>query len=80
MLIPCVDDMKRFPEAIADISQKQKRRPLSPTNFGTFRYIAKKDKKPFMTDLKSIYQTITKEQGYENLITLDEKWGKKYPI
>ena len=33
-----------------------------------------------MADLKPVYQALTKEQGYENLIALDEKWGKKYPV
>ena len=44
------------------------------------RYIAEKDKKFFMADLKPVYQAVSKEQGYENLIALDKKWGKKYPI
>jgi len=33
-----------------------------------------------MAGLKPVYQAPTKEQGYENLIMLDEKWGKKYPV
>lgn len=33
-----------------------------------------------MADLKTVYQALNKEQGYENLIQLDEKWGKKYPV
>ena len=33
-----------------------------------------------MVDLKTVYQALSKEEGYENLILLDEKWGKKYPV
>ena len=46
----------------------------------SLRYIAEKDKKLFMADLKTVYQAISKDQGYENLMALDEKWGKKYPV
>lgn len=33
-----------------------------------------------MKDLKLVYQATTKELAEENLLKLDEKWGKKYPI
>jgi transposase-like protein len=43
-------------------------------------YISEKDKKAFMADLKLVYHASTKEEGYESLIRLEEKWGKKYPV
>jgi putative transposase len=33
-----------------------------------------------MADLKLVYQAFNQEEGYENLLKLDEKWGKKYPL
>lgn len=33
-----------------------------------------------MTDMKPIYQANNEHQGYEKLLELEEKWGKKYPL
>jgi transposase-like protein len=33
-----------------------------------------------MQDLKTVYQADTKDMAEYNLLSLDEKWGKKYPI
>ena len=81
MLIACVDGLKGFPEAIAAIFPKTEVQTCVVHQIrNSLRYIAEKDKKAFMADLKPVYQAISKEQGYENLIALDEKWGKKYPV
>ena len=81
MLIACVDGLKGFPEAIAAIFPKTEVQTCVVHQVrNSLRYIAEKDKKPFMADLKPVYQAVSKEQGYENLIALDEKWGKKYPV
>ena len=81
MLIACVDGLKGFPEAIAAIFPKTEVQTCVVHQIrNSLRYIAEKDKKTFMADLKPVYQAINKEQGYENLIALDEKWGKKYPV
>ncbi|WP_419803299.1 IS256 family transposase [Mucilaginibacter sp.] len=81
MLIACVDGLKGFPEAIAAIFPKTEVQTCVVHQIrNSLRYIAEKDKKTFMADLKPVYQAVSKEQGYENLIALDEKWGKKYPV
>ncbi|MEX8548618.1 MAG: IS256 family transposase [Mucilaginibacter sp.] len=81
MLIACVDGLKGFPEAIAAIFPKTEVQTCVVHQIrNSLRYITEKDKKAFMADLKPVYQALTKEQGYENLIMLDEKWGKKYPV
>lgn len=81
MLIACVDGLKGFPEAIAAIFPKTEVQTCVVHQIrNSLRYIAEKDKKLFMADLKPVYQALTKEQGYENLTLLDEKWGKKYPV
>jgi putative transposase len=81
ILIACIDGLKGFPEAIATVF------PLTQIQTcvvhqirNSLRYIAEKDKKEFVADLKPVYQAINKEQGFENLVKLDEKWGKKYPV
>jgi transposase-like protein len=81
MLIACVDGLKGFPEAIASIfPQTEIQTCVVHQIRNSLRYISEKDKKAFMADLKPVYQALTKEEGYENLIKLDEKWGKKYPV
>jgi putative transposase len=81
MLIACIDGLKGFPEAIAAIFPKTEIQTCVVHQIrNSLRYIAEKDKKKFMADLKPVYQAINKEHGYENLVSLDEKWGKKYPV
>ena len=43
------------------------------------RFVNYKDLKPFVQDLKEVYQASTEELALENLDQLEEKWGKKYP-
>ena len=33
-----------------------------------------------MKDLKGVYQADTKDMAEHNLLSLDEKWGKQYPM
>ncbi|WP_407428161.1 IS256 family transposase [Arcticibacter sp.] len=81
ILIACIDGLKGFPEAIAAVFPKTEIQTCVVHQVrNSLRYIAEKDKKPFMVDLKTVYQALSKEEGYENLILLDEKRGKKYPV
>jgi transposase-like protein len=81
MLIACVDGLKGFPEAIASIFPRTEIQTCIVHQIrNSLRYISEKDKKAFMADLKLVYQASTKEEGYENLMKLEEKWGKKYPV
>lgn len=36
--------------------------------------------KEFMKDLRPVYEATIKELAEDELLKLDEKWGKKYPI
>ncbi len=81
ILIACIDGLKGFPEAIGAVF------PLTQIQTcvvhqirNSLRYIAEKDKKAFMADLKPVYQAVNKEEGFEKLVKLDEIWGKKYPV
>ena len=43
-------------------------------------YVASGDRKEFMRDLKEIYRASSKDLAETNLLKLEDKWGKKYPI
>jgi len=81
MLIASVDGLKGFPEAIGSIYPKTEVQLCIIHQIrNSIRYIASKNQKEFMKDLKLIYQASTKEIAEDELLKLDEKWGKKYPI
>ncbi len=81
ILITCVDGLKGFPEAIHAVFPKTEIQTCVVHQIrNSLRYIVEKDKKTFMADLKLVYQASTLDQGYENLLKLDDKWGKKYPV
>lgn len=81
ILIACVDGLKGFPEAIeAVFPQAQIQTCIIHQVRNTMRYVVEKDKKEFMKDLKPIYQAVNKDEGTFNLLAMEEKWGKKYPV
>jgi transposase-like protein len=81
ILIACIDGLKGFPEAITAVFPSTQIQTCVVHQIrNSLRYIAEKEKKEFIADLKPVYQAVNKEQGFENLIKLDEKWRKKYPI
>lgn len=41
--------------------------------------MADKDRKPFATDLKTIYQAPTEEKALEALEKVTDKWSERYP-
>jgi putative transposase len=43
-------------------------------------YVASKEQKNFMRDLKEVYRAPTKDLAEHNLQKLDEKWGCRYPM
>ena len=43
------------------------------------RYVADKDRKPFCTDWKTIYQAPTEEKALEAPERVTEKWSETYP-
>ena len=42
--------------------------------------VASKNQKEFIQDLKPVYKAINKETAELELLKLEEKWGKKYPV
>ena len=81
MLIACIDNLKGFAEAINSIYPATEVQSCIVHQIrNSLKYVASKDQKEFMKDLKSVYQSTTKAFAEDNLITLTEKWNKKYPI
>ncbi|MCT7464035.1 IS256 family transposase [Aliarcobacter cryaerophilus] len=81
ILIASVDGLKGFPEAIKAIFPNTEIQLCIVHQIrNSIRYVASKNQKEFMKDLKLIYQAISKEAAKIELDNLEEKWGKKYPI
>src|SRR5690606_24258125 len=46
----------------------------------SLKYVASKDQKEFMKDLKPVYQADTLDQATLRMDKLEEKWGGKYQV
>lgn len=44
------------------------------------KYVASKNQKAFMADLKCVYKAVTLSAAESALDDLEAKWGDKYPI
>jgi transposase-like protein len=80
ILIACVDGLSGFPQAINSIYPKTEVQLCIIHKIrSSIKYIASKNQKEFMQDLKKVYQAINKNSAEYALDSLEEKWGKKYP-
>ncbi len=81
ILIACVDGLKGFPEAIQAVFPRCEIQSCIVHQIrNSIKYVASKDQKAFMVDLKMVYRASTKELAEHNLLKLDEKWGTRYPM
>ena len=81
ILIASVDGLKGFPEAINSIYPNTEVQLCVIHQIrNSLKYVASKNQKEFMKDLKKVYQAVSKEQAETELDRLEEKWGDKYPI
>lgn len=81
IFIACIDGLKGFPEAINSIFPKTEIQLCIIHQIrNSIKYIASKNQKEFMEDLKLVYQATSKDLAESKLIELEEKWGKKYPL
>ena len=80
IMIVSVDGLTGFVDAISAVFPKAEiqRCIVHQIRYST-KFISYKDIKPFMKELKQVYQAATEEQALENLDSLEENWGKKYP-
>jgi transposase-like protein len=81
IFIACIDGLTGFKEAIqAVFPQTQIQRCVIHQIRHSLQYVAWKDRKAFVADLKQIYQAPTREAGEEALLELGEHWGKQYAV
>ena len=80
IMIVSVDGLTGFGDAISAVYPKAEiQRCIVHQVRYTTKFVNYKDLKPFVRDLKAVYQAATEEQALENLDELEETWGKKYP-
>lgn len=81
VLIACVDGLTGFPEAIKGVFPKTEVQLCIVHQIrNSLKYVASKNQKEFMKDLKTVYQAPNKDIAEINLLKLEEKWGEKYPM
>ncbi len=79
ILIACIDNLNGFPAAINTVfPQTEIQTCIVHQIRNSLKYVASKDQKAFMKDLKPVYQAETLDLAELRLEELDEKWGKKY--
>ena len=81
ILIACIDGLTGFRDAIqAVFPDTQIQRCVIHQIRNSLKYVTWKDRKPFMADLKTVYQAPTREEAERNLIQLGETWNDKYAM
>lgn len=81
ILIACTDNLKGFTQAILSIYPKtQVQLCIVHQIRNSLKYIASKDQKAFMKELKLVYKANNKPSAEEHLLQLSENWGDKYPV
>lgn len=81
ILIACTDNLSGFSEAIQSVYPKATIQSCIVHQIrNSLKYVASKDQKAFMKDLKLVYQATNKSEAEDYLLSLEEKWSKKYPI
>ena len=81
ILIACIDNLKGFAEAISTVFVDTEVQSCIVHQIrNSLKYVASKDQKVFMADLKPVYQAVNIAEAQEKLERLSEKWNKKYPV
>lgn len=81
ILIACIDGLTGFPDAIGNLFPKTEIQLCIIHQIrNSMKYVASKNQKAFMADLKPVYRASSKEAAESALDELEEKWGDTYPI
>lgn len=81
ILIASVDGLTGFVEAINSIyPQTEVQQCVIHQIRNSMKYVASKNQKEFMQDLKPVYRAATKQAAEAALDELEAKWGARYPI
>ena len=79
ILIACMDGLKGLPQVIKTVFPTVDIQTCIVHQIrNSIKYIASKDKKAFMKDLKEVYKAPTEELALAQLDSLKEKWGSNY--
>ncbi len=79
ILIACIDNLNGFPAAINTVfPQTEIQTCVVHQIRNSLKYVASKDQKAFITDLKPVYKADTLEQAELRMDDLEAKWDKKY--
>jgi transposase-like protein len=77
ILIASVDGLTGFPEAIGSIyPDTEVQLCVIHQIRNSMKYVASKNQKEFMRDLKPVYRAATKQEAETALDALEDKWGK----
>ena len=80
-LIACMDGLTGFKEAIlAVFPNTEIQRCIIHQIRQSLKYVSYNDRKPFVADLKTIYQAPTREAAEVNLRRLHDKWSGQYAV
>ncbi len=81
IFIASIDGLKGFPEAINSVFPKTEIQLCVIHQIrNTLKYVASKDQKKFMQELKEVYKTPTEEAALLSLDRLEENRGNKYSL
>lgn len=79
--IACIDNLKGFAEAIEDVyPQTQVQLCLVHQMRNSMKYLAYKDLKPCVRDLKKVYNAVNADMALHYLQQAEQTWGEKYKV
>lgn len=81
IIIACMDGLKGLPDAIKVVFQEVNIQNCIVHQIrNSLKYVASKDSKAFMKDLKGVYQAPTESSALSALDSLETTWDDKYSI
>ena len=81
ILIACTDNLSGFSDAINSVFPKTIVQSCIVHQIrNSLRYVASKNQKEFIKDLKHVYQAVSRDKAEDELDNLELKWGEAYPI
>jgi len=81
IFIACMDGLKGLPEALQSVfPEAEVQLCVIHMIRNSLKYVPHKYSKEFVNDLKEIYKAPTESKGESQVLALEEKWGKRYPL
>ncbi len=79
ILIACIDNLNGFQQAVNTVfPQTEVQSCIVPQIHNSLKYVASKDQKAFMSDLKPVYRADNLDLAELRLDEMEKKWGTKY--